>query len=188
MNTGQFHARVERALRALDCDISAAECHGVLCGMLCGPRAFDSHGWYIHLSGRDDIAPLAAGEPHAALHELVGHTATGLEGDSFAFTLLLPDDDEALAIRAAAFADWCRGFLSGLGLAGIADLSTLGEDARGFLTDLERFGALDVSGDGGEDDERALAELTEFTRIGALIVHTDARDTGHDFEAAPGLH
>ena len=156
--------------------------------MLCGPRTFDVHSWYVHLSGRDDIAPLAAGEPYSVLHELALDTATGLEGDSFAFSLLLPDDNEALTTRAAAFADWCRGFLSGLGQAGIADLSMLGEDARGFLNDLERFGTLDVSGDGGEDDERALTELTEFTRIGALIVHADAREIGYDGEAAPGLH
>ena len=188
MNSGRVHARIERVLRALDCDIGAAECHGVLCGMLCGPRAFDLHVWYAHLSGRDDVAPLAAGETQSAMHELIEHTTAGLEGDSFAFTLLLPDDDDALTTRATAFASWCRGFLSGLGLAGIADILMLGEDARGFLTDLERFGALDASGDGGEDDERALAELTEFTRIGALIVYADARDGGHDYEAAPGLH
>lgn len=188
MDSGRIHARVERVLRALDCDIGAAECHGILCGMLSGPRPFDAHAWHAHLSGHDDLSPFAAGEPQAVLDELVELTATGLDGDSFAFALLLPDDDEALADRAAAFGAWCRGFLSGLGLAGIADLSVLGEDARGFLSDLERFGSLDVGVEGGEDDERALAELTEFTRIGALIVYTEARGRSDEFEAAPGLH
>lgn len=188
MDNGPLHARIERMLRALDCDIGAAECHGMLCGMLCGPRPFDVHVWYAHLSGRDELAPFSAGEPQAALAALIAATRDGLEGDSFAFTLLLPDDGEALARRAAAFADWCRGFLSGFGVAGIADLSVLGEDARGFIADLERFGTLDVGADAGEDEERALAELTEFTRMGALIVYAETRDRGDTFEAAPGLH
>lgn len=175
-------------LRALDCDIGAAECHGILCGMLCGPRAFDHGLWLAHLSGRDDLTPLTQGEPAAALAALAEHTLQALAAGDYGFTLLLPDDEQPLPRRAGAFAAWCRGYLSGLGLAGIADTATLGEDARGFLRDVERFGALEVGPDAGEDDERAFAEVTEFVRMGVLIVYAERETAADGFEAPPGLH
>jgi uncharacterized protein YgfB (UPF0149 family) len=111
-----------------------------------------------------------------------------LTADEYDFALVLPDDEQPLAMRAGAFAEWCRGFLSGLGLAGIADTATLGEDARGFLRDLERFGVLEVGPDAGEDEERAFAEVTEFVRIGVLIVHAERGPAADEFEPTPGLH
>jgi uncharacterized protein len=188
MREHDLYAAVEHALGALGCDIGAAECHGVLCGMLCGAPLFDRRVWLAHLAGGEAVAPLDDGDAGEALGTLEAHTLRALDGDEYSFALVLPADDEPLALRAAAFADWCRGFLSGLGLAGIADTAALGEDARDFVRDLARFGAIEVAQDPGEDDERAFAELTEFTRLGALIVYAerDAR-TGHE-PAAPGVH
>ncbi len=145
----------------------------MLCGTLSGLRVFDRQIWLSHVAGHDDLSPFEAGEPMAAVQELVEYTHASLEQDDLSFELLLPGDDQPLAERAMAFARWCRGFLSGFGLAGIADLTLLGEDAREFLRDVDRFASLDVANE-GEDEERALLELTEFTRMGVLIVRTDA--------------
>lgn len=160
-------------LGALGSDVGAAECHGMLCGLLCAPRPLDRDTWHRHLGGQDDAAPFATGEPRAALDALHAATAAGLAADDYSFTLLLPGDDEPLAVRAEAFAGWCRGFLSGLGLTGIADLRALGEDARDFLHDLARMGALSIDAGAGEEEERALAELAEFARMGTLLVRAE---------------
>ena len=169
-----LYMRVQAALTAVGCDIGAAECHGMLCGMLCGPGRFDRAAWLGHVNG-DEPGAGAAGSS-VSLDDLVEQTQAELAAPDFSFALLLPADDTAVSKRAAAFADWCRGYLSGLGLAGIADLNALGEDAIGFLRDVERFCALEA-GD-GDDDDRALAELTEFTRMGVLLVREQARAAG----------
>lgn len=166
-----LYARVQAALTAVGCDIGAAECHGMLCGMLCGPGRFDLGAWLSHVNGDEPGAGQAGSS--VSLDDLVAQTQAELAAPDFSFTLLLPHDDEAVSRRAGAFAEWCRGYLSGLGLAGIADLNALGEDAVGFLRDVERFCALEA-GD-GDDDDRALAELTEFTRMGVLLVREQAR-------------
>jgi uncharacterized protein YgfB (UPF0149 family) len=186
--SGDIHQRVERMLRALRCDIGAAECHGVLCGMLAVPAPFERDAWVRHVCGQDDVSPFDHGEPRAALSALVAHTMDALAPGSFAFMPLLPDDDQPLVARAEAFAAWCRGFLAGLGLAGIADPAVLGEDARGFLGDVARFAALDSTSCEDDEDERALSELIEFTRMGVLVVQAELGDRAEVFDPPPGLH
>ncbi len=160
----------------------------MLCGVLCGGTQFDQQTWLRHLSGRDDLGPFESGEAREAIEELVSHTRNALDRSDLGFALLLPEDDRALDERARAFAHWCRGFLSGFGLSGIADLRVLGEDARGFLEDVERFGSLAIPEGGDEDDERALTELTEFTRMGVLIVRDDVSATEDAPNAYSGVH
>jgi yecA family protein len=178
-----LYERVARALAALRCDVGAAECHGMLCGMLSGPRPFAAALWLDHVSGGVRTI-FDSGEPHAALTALMDATITALADDDYDFVLVLPSDEAPLLERAAGFAAWCRGFLSGLGLSGIADLELLGEDAREFLADLSRFATLGLDADGDEDDERALVELTEFTRMGVMLVRAELKHGGDDDEPA----
>ena len=185
--SAELHTRVARALTAARCDIGAAECHGMLCGMLSGPRRFDPLLWVEHLSGGDSAA-FTVGEPRAALEALQAQTQGAMLGEDYAFTLVLPADDAPLPERAAGFAAWCRGFLSGLGLSGIADLEALGEDAREFLADLSRFATLALDAPGDEDDERALVELTEFTRMGVMLVRSELAELGDEDDTRANLH
>ncbi|MGR8921621.1 MAG: UPF0149 family protein [Gammaproteobacteria bacterium] len=183
-----IYERVEQTLAALDCDLGPAECHGTLCGMLSGPGAFDLGGWLRHLAGGDDVSAWRDGEAEATMAALVRHTVGELEDQEFGFSLLLPDDDARLPERAAAFSAWCRGYLSGLGLSGIEDLAALGEHAQEFVEDVRRFGAIGVEGEGSEEDERAFAELCEFTRMGVLVLRADARADKSAKPASPSLH
>jgi len=177
MTAGLFD-RVTAVLERSACDIGAAECHGILTGMLCGAGTFDPRTWLAHVSADDDGGDLAHGDARRQLDELVERTRAELGADDYSFFLLLPGDDVAIDVRADAFAAWCRGFLAGCALAGIVDLAALGEDGREFLVDVERFCRLGVDGDGGEDDERALTELIEFTRMGVQVMRTELRDRG----------
>jgi len=185
----ELYERVARALGAVRCDVGAAECHGMLCGMLSGPQAFEPGLWLDHVSGGEREL-FARGEPRAALEALMGETLRAMSGEDYELALLLPADEAPLALRAAGFADWCRGFLSGLGLSGIADIDALGEDAREFLADLSRFTSLAMDAAGDEEDERALVELTEFTRMGVMLVRAElnAGDGDGDEDLAVTLH
>ena len=170
--------RVAEVLERSACDVGAAECHGILTGMLCGDGPFDPRTWLAHVSADDEGGRLAHGEARVRLDELIERTRIELSADDYSFFLLLPGDEAAIGVRANAFADWCRGFLAGCVLAGIVDLAALGEDGREFLLDVERFCRLGLDGDGGEDDERALTELIEFTRMGVQVLRTELRDRG----------
>jgi len=182
-----LYDRVARALGAVRCDVGAAECHGMLCGILSGPRVFEPGLWLDHLSGGErDV--FAAAEPRAALEALLHATLAAMSAEDYELSLLLPADEAPIAERAAGFAAWCRGFLSGLGLSGIADLGALGEDAREFLADLSRFTSLAMDVEGDEEDERALVELTEFTRMGVMLVRAELNEGDGDGDEAVTLH
>lgn len=185
--SAELHDRVARALGALGCDVGAAECHGALCGLLCAPRAFAPRTWLEHLAGADDLGPFEEGDTRAALDELLHASVRVLAEDAFGLFLLLPGDEADLGTRSAAFAAWCRGFLAGLGLGGIGDFTLLGEDARGFVKDLERFCRIDA-GDGDEADEQAFAELTEYTRMGVMIIHEEVQAAAAAGAPSSSLH
>ena len=64
----------------------------------------------------------------------------------------------------------------------------LGEDARDFLADLSRFTSLEMDAEGDEEDERALVELTEFTRMGVMLVRAELNESDGDEDEAVTLH
>lgn len=163
----EIFQRVEFALQRLGCDAGAAECHG----MMCNPRGFDRDLWINHLGVVDDLEP--GEECEQAFLALAAFTLEALEQLEGSSRLLLPDDETPLPDRASAFATWCEGFLSGFGLSGPINAALLGDDAREFLDDLQKFVRLNARDVDGEDDERALFELVEFVRIGAVILREE---------------
>jgi hypothetical protein len=158
--------------------MGAAELHGGLCGLLCGGgrRA----AWLAEVMADPEQAAPVANSPLAVLEAA---TAAQFEDSDFDLELLLPDDDEPLAQRGEALLDWCRGFLGGLGLTPGA--TRLGEEAQEAVADLAKIAAADLDYDDPESDEEALAEIQEFVRVVALLVHGDCRG---DAEPPRRLH
>ena len=62
--------------------------------------------------------------------------------------------------------------LAGFGLAA-GQHPPLSEESREALGDLARFAAATAQEDGDEEDEDAMAELEEFVRVAALLLHGD---------------
>jgi hypothetical protein len=77
-----------------------------------------------------------------------------------------------LGERSGALFDWCRGFLGGFGLAA-GQAPPLSEEASEALADLAKLAAATPQDDGDEEDEQALAEIEEFVRVAALLLHGD---------------
>lgn len=162
-------ADVELAARRLGLTGDAAELHGALAGWLAGGGA-DVAAWPGKVMA-DEGLPAPA--PDDALDRLRKATVEQLQDRDFEFRLLLPDTDAPLQQRAAAVLEWCRGFLGGFGLAA-GQAPTLSEEGREALQDLA--GLARAAGDqfeGGEDEEAALAEIEEFVRVAALLLHND---------------
>lgn len=147
--------------------ISAAESHGLLCGLLCMRADHARETW---IQRTFDDAELS--EAPAPLDRVYDETLHQLDDTDFDFELLLPDDEElGLAERTAALAEWCSGFGFGVGASG-RDTEALGTESREFLYDAARIAQAEVAGD--EDDEAAFAEVVEYVRMGVLLTRTES--------------
>jgi uncharacterized protein len=153
---------------------SPSELHGELCGALCGDSALDRSAWIAewtdaHLGDGDHR------ELHALIESLFVDTQRALADSEFDFTLKLPDDDAPLIDRAQALAQWTAGFLSGLGDRMRGD-PALADDVREVLTDFERIARTRFSDDeDGEEAEADWVELSEYVRVGALLLFEHRR-------------
>lgn len=165
-----LHHELTRALAAVGADIDGAECHGILCGMLASGAPFSPAQWLEHAAGRSDLTPFGPEGSGHVVWQVLRETWAAFDGGEFGLDLVLPDDAADIAERAGALVFWSRGFLSGFGMGGAKTYGALDEDARGFLEDLTRIARLDTEIGGDEENERILAELTEFLRLGALML------------------
>jgi uncharacterized protein YgfB (UPF0149 family) len=106
------------------------------------------------------------------LQRLGEATARQMESQDFGFDLLLPGPDAPLEARIGALFEWCRGFVGAFGLAAgsAPPLSVVGGEA---LADLVRLAAATPQDGGDQEDEEALAEIEEYVRVAALLLHGD---------------
>ena len=157
-----------------------SESHGLLCGLLCCQQA-DTPGYFLdHL-----VAMQLLGDRGSALGVVMTEaweaTRHQLDDEELGFELWLPDDDESLEDRTLSLAQWCSGFLAGLGSA--CSLESLSEPAREALEDLIEISRAELSsghGAGNEEEEAAYAEIVEYVRVVALTFREELRGPGHD--------
>jgi uncharacterized protein len=162
-------ADVTQTSQQLGLAASAAELHGALCGWLAGGGA-DLAAWPAAVLADAGIAAPRSGD---ALDLLRAATAAQLDDRHFGFELVLADAGAPLSERADALFDWCRGFLGGFGLAAGAK-PPLSEEGGEALQDLARLAQASAEDfDSADEDEDALAEIEEFVRVAALLLHSD---------------
>jgi uncharacterized protein YgfB (UPF0149 family) len=160
---------IVRDAQRLTPGVDACELHGALCGWLAGGGE-NAADWPARV-----LADPAMSTPErgSALDELRTATAAQLEDHELGFDLLLPDTGVTVGERANALFGWCRGFLGGFGLAAGAaqGLSAEGEEA---LRDLAKLAQAHTGPDEDmQGDEDALAEIEEYVRVAALLLHGD---------------
>lgn len=161
-------SEVEQACREAGLATPAAELHGSLCGWLAGGG--DTGGNWLARVMVDDTLPAPA--KGSVLARLGTATASQFEDREFGLALLGPGEDASLEARSGALFDWCRGFVGAFGLAAGAD-PRLSDEGGEALSDLARLARATAQDDGDEEDEAALAEIEEFVRVAALLLHGD---------------
>jgi uncharacterized protein YgfB (UPF0149 family) len=159
---------VETAVRQAGLGVEAPELHGSLCGWLAGGAALAPE-WPAQVMADPALPPVS---PGSVLEQLGKASAGQLDDREFGFELLMPGSDASLVERSGALFGWCRGFLGGFGLSAGSE-PPLSEEGREALADLARLAAATPQDDGDQDDEDALAEIEEFVRIAALLLHGD---------------
>ena len=178
---------IGRLLEISPLNPSPGEAHGILCGLLCGGASDPLNAWFLQLLPAAESAepadPLLAGV-REGLSDLAAATQNGIRDPDLGFHPLLPDDDRPLAERATALYDWVRGFLFAFGVLGVAE-SDLSEQTREILRDFTDLTRMDLDNlDDAEENEEALAEVIEFIRVAAMLIH-DERANPVDVSGQP---
>ncbi len=154
--------------------LDAADCHGLLAGLVCAAGSADPKLWLAQLF--DDFNPKDEAQVAAVtqLQALYQETLAGLNSPALEFVLLLPDDDDSLRERAESLGGWCAGFLSGLGLGGVSAARELPEGVGELLEDLAQIARVDFELDTPDEAElAAFEEVLEFVRIGVLYINEE---------------
>lgn len=182
MNPAQAitYAELGELLNRLRFGIGPSDLHGSLTGYLCGGGAADARGWLAALELNADAT--AAATPYSAFTNLYEQCAAWLDDPELGFEPLLPADDASLELRADALVEWCRGFLGGLGLAGVSRQNGLSADGAEILKDFGTIAGTRFEYAESEEDENALTEVIEFIRVGVLLLHAEMTSPGRGGE------
>ena len=167
------YTRIQQLLSREHSMADAAEAHGTLAGCLCGASGYRFEDWLREIlpEGRADRAA------REVLQELFGATAGALIQPDMEFELLLPPDAESLALRTQALAEWCQGFLYGLGAGSIPDASELPGEVGELVRDFDEISRAEEDESQDEEaNENAYAELVEFVRVGAQLLFEELAD------------
>ncbi len=187
MSTSRSHAMPDHAalVRALDCaraSQDASELHGSISALTCAlaPAAAARllNGLVEEYRSNADAALQALTQACLAATTRALNAA---QADDY--VPLLPGDTSPLAVQADALVGFCRGFLEGLGLAGVGAGRNLPAATAEALQAFAAIAAGPVAlADADVAGERAaLAELTDFVRIGVMLVHAElGADPGDD--------
>jgi uncharacterized protein YgfB (UPF0149 family) len=161
---------LDRVLDQVGAMTGPAECHGLIAGYLCAKKDFDTSDELLSVL---DL-PESAGREMLVIERLADETFRQLESEDCIFQPLLPDETEPLETRAAALGEWCHGFLLGLGFSGLRDQEMHSPEGHEFIRDLTAFtraGTDPVADE--EENERALIEVVEYIRMGALLLREE---------------
>ncbi len=168
-------------LNANHSDLTAAECHAVVCGILSCQSSLNGDEWSRRiLSGELEAEP-GENPIGSHLHEqdvemvkrLITETTTQLDDPELGFFPLLPDDDDSIEERSAALSEWCHGYLYGLSLGGLKEFKHLSEQAQEFARDIVEISGLEVASEESEANEEAFFEVVEYLRMGVLMMRDE---------------
>ncbi|GAA0789935.1 UPF0149 family protein [Marinobacterium sediminicola] len=164
--------------------VSPSELHGLLAGQVAAGARFDPVTLLQRIQELFDIEPLQGEGVRKSIMQLYLATLQQFEAPDFSFELLLPEDDQPLAVRAEALGIWCSGFLSGFGLQERKGPQGLSVEGQETLRDLAQIVQISTEADADtEEDEGDLMEVQEYVRMAALLVFSECNEP--DGQAAP---
>lgn len=168
------YTNVNEALDAGGSAVCAAECHGVLCGILCASGASDMQLWVRHLfEARTKDGEISA-ESLKLLHELHQCTLQEINHETLEFTMLLPEQSESMDVRITGLADWCSGFSLGLIMGGLSESMMVSTDVKEFVEDVQYISDASFSEeDKPEAVEQSFVEIEEYIRMGVLLLNEE---------------
>lgn len=155
-----------------DSDFSVAQAHGMATAMLCVDGHSDAINWLNEIFEAQD-QPIE--EDKVQIINLFEQTRKLLDPDTdeslFKFDLFLPENVN-LSEQATTLANWCEGFLWGIGYA--QSKVDGQEEMDGILRDMVAFTKLDSDvEDDNDNDEDAFIQIHEYLRAAVLIIRDE---------------
>lgn len=155
-----------------------SELHGSLTGQLAAGERLSPEAWLALASEHLATEQLADYQQEDAVLRRFLMTAyeqslQNLQAPDMSFQLLLPDEDHDIGERLLALAAWVRGFLEGMALSGGGHLRNAPDEIRELMKDFAAIAQVQADESGTEEDERQLAEVIEFVRVGVLTVFAE---------------
>ncbi|MFB3100668.1 MAG: UPF0149 family protein [Gammaproteobacteria bacterium] len=172
----QNYEQLNEMLIASGAGFHASECHGFLCALVCGNgQAQEQKIREYFLLGSDEI--VNADECFSHLKALAEDIEVKMYSSDLDLVLLLADEDDALAERGRSLAEWCHGFMSGMGLSGVKD-EQIPSESQELIGDFYKIANLDADNENDKDDsdqenDFALMELIEYVRMGTIYIFED---------------
>lgn len=169
------YAQVDEALFSGGSAVCAAECHGVLCGILCASGSSDMQRWVRHLfEARSTDREITDGALKL-LHDVHQVTLAEINHETLEFTMLLPNQAESMDVRISGLADWCSGFSLGLIMGGLNDKMLISDDVREFVEDVQYISDAKFTDDDNNTDqsEQSFTEIEEYVRMGVLLLNEE---------------
>lgn len=169
--TQHNYLQLHHSISELELPLSSSEIHGNMCGYLCAGARHQAETYFnFLLSNHSNNSRTIAG----MLFEVYALNQQQIENLDCEFQLLLPDDNEPLEARSRAFASWCEGFMQAMTICGINCESLHDEEAQDSLLHIIEFAKLDYENlDISDQDEFALMEVIEYTRMAVLHIRHD---------------
>lgn len=169
------HDELDLALKRCGATWDAAQTHGLLSGRLAIAGADSGFEWLSQVLDGTDSSDAMRNECEVMLSTLFESTYRQLSRRQSEFEPLLPDEQDSTAVRAAALARWCEGFLHGLvssdhGEALKERLSA--EPMSEIIKDMLQITRA-VDDDDSEADEQAYTELVEYLRVVAQLTYEE---------------
>ena len=165
---GEWVEKFEHVLRQHDHELSAAEFHGTLTGLVCAGHS-DSNidPWQELLISKSETQPLLD-----ATCGLMALTERSLESPDFSFQPIFCSAT-SLPERTYALGDWWQGFTLGIGWDGTTTVASFGEDTTEALSDIAHIALAEPNTDPSEIEERAFVELEEYLRVSVQLIYEE---------------
>lgn len=165
MSKSISYTQLDKTLRKLGAHLTAAETHGLLTGIL----SIGEHKPTGDTLRNTLLANLDCEQPSKSQWHVLStatvQIAENLEKINCEFNMLLPNDEIELEKRIDALGYWCRGYLSGLGLAGVTPEHLRNDTVKELVQDLSKIAHVSIETDASEEDEANYFELVEYVRV-----------------------
>lgn len=166
---------LENTLRGMGSQVSAAETHGIIAGILTLRPTLVQAKLENTLIENLDCRQVTQ-EQWDMINQAGKQIADSFAKQDFSFDLLLPEDTSELEHRLDALGCWCRGYLSGLGIVGIGDSALNNAIVKELVQDLSQIAHVSLELTQSDEDEANYIELVEFVRVSVQNIEQELRD------------
>ena len=150
------------------------ELHGVLCGMLTVDMLTEFAHWTKEMERLGVDQKCFGGDAGEAWRRVFEDTAAQLKGGDLRFRPLLREDaGRAYTFRVQALADWCSGFIYGVGVSNPVFSAGLSASSKKFFADVSEISSADsdeLRGDAQLANEAAYESVVEYLGLGVIMM------------------